>query len=182
MKFLYNNKIFYDRRQELRRNQTEAEKIIWQNIRNRKINVLKFYRQFSIGPYILDFYCPQIKLAIEIDGNSHGTADAVIYDKERTKFLESINIKVVRFKNEEVVKNIDNVIKKVHNSSLTLFRISPLSYPKRGAGGELRNRNRPSTVLLMGGQNMGLWPRRMASRLAWRNPWLCPKTNCILVI
>jgi len=79
--FMYNDQLQKNRRQELRKNQTEAEDILWQNIRNRKINSLKFYRQYGIGPYILDFFCAEVRLAIELDGEQH--KDAVEYDQER---------------------------------------------------------------------------------------------------
>lgn len=120
MRSPYNDQIFKDRRRNLRKNQTEAEEILWQKIRNKKLGV-KFYRQYSISPYILDFYCPRARLAIELDGPIHTTTDRKIYDKERTGFLESIGIRVIRFRNEEVVSDVENVTKKIHNSSLPLL-------------------------------------------------------------
>ncbi len=112
-KFLYNNKVFRDRRRDLRRDQTEAEKVIWQHLRNRKLGGLKFVRQFSIGPYIIDFYCSEIRLAIELDGKIHEKQDAKIYDKERSGYLESLDIRIIRFKNEEVVKNTRSVLAQI---------------------------------------------------------------------
>jgi len=70
-KFRFNIKSLKDRRRELRSNQTEFEKILWTSLRGRKLNGFKFHRQYSIGPYIVDFYCPFIRLAIEIDGGHH---------------------------------------------------------------------------------------------------------------
>ena len=104
MKFPFNNKILRDRRRDLRKNQTKAEEKMWQMLRNRKFRRLRFVRQFSVGPYILDFYCPSIRLAIELDGQIHSKKDSQIYDQERTRYLENFNIKVVRFKNEEVIR------------------------------------------------------------------------------
>ena len=69
-KYLANNKILKERRRELRRNQTPAEKIVWTFLRSRHLSCLRFVRQYSLGPYILDFYCPKLKLAIELDGPS----------------------------------------------------------------------------------------------------------------
>ena len=106
---MYNDQLQKDRRRELRKNQTEAEKIFWQEIRNRKVNNLKFYRQYSIGPYILDFFCPQIRLAIELDGKQH--KDAREYDMEREFFLKSKDIRTIRFWNEKILKDIKNVLK-----------------------------------------------------------------------
>ncbi len=114
----YNNQNQKDRRRELRRNQTEAEKILWQKIRARKINNLKFYRQYSAGPYILDFFCPQIRLAIELDGKQH--KDALIYDKERENFLKDKDIDVIRFWNSDVLENMENVLKKIYTSSINI--------------------------------------------------------------
>ncbi len=112
-KFLYNSKIFRDRRRDLRKDQTEAEKILWNNLRDRKLNGSKFIRQYSAGPYILDFYNPENRLAIEVDGKIHEKIDARIYDQERSEYLESLDIKIVRFKNEEVINNIENVLEKI---------------------------------------------------------------------
>ena len=81
---MYNDQIQKLRRRELRKNQTEAEKLLWNKIRNRQLNNFKFYRQYSAGPYILDFFCPEIRLAIELDGEEH--KDRREYDKERENF------------------------------------------------------------------------------------------------
>jgi len=74
MKYLQNDPALKQRRRELRRNQTDAEKALWAYLRNKQFYGMKFFRQYSIGPYILDFYCPNMKLAVELDGNS--TTDA----------------------------------------------------------------------------------------------------------
>ncbi|MEK7669043.1 MAG: DUF559 domain-containing protein [Patescibacteria group bacterium] len=105
---MYNNQIQKIRRQELRKNQTEAENILWLKIRNRQINNLKFYRQYSVGPYILDFFCPQIRLSIELDGEQH--KDTVIYDKERENFLKDKDIITIRFWNKEVLDSTEKVL------------------------------------------------------------------------
>ena len=112
-KFLYNNQTLRDRRRELRNNQTKPEEILWQYLSNNKIKGLRFFRQYSVGPYILDFYCPKLRLGIEIDGESHDTSDVKIYDKERTEYLDGADIKILRFKNEEVVSNIEGVLSKI---------------------------------------------------------------------
>lgn len=115
----YNNQIQKDRRRELRKNQTEAENILWQKIRGRKMNNLKFHRQYSVGPYILDFFCPQIRLNIELDGEQH--KDAREYDRERELFLKDKDITIIRFWNSEVLDKIENVCKIINNSSQTLL-------------------------------------------------------------
>ena len=113
-KFLYNNQPLLERRRELRHHQTEPEEKLWQKIRDRKLKNLKFYRQYSVGPYILDFYCPKARLAIELDGDTHDTSDAQIYDTERTRHLQGSDIRVIRFKNEEVLKDLDKVLEKIN--------------------------------------------------------------------
>ena len=113
MKHEFNNPRFKDRRKELRKNQTDAEKTLWQKIRNKQIHHLKFYRQFGVGPYILDFYCPEKGLAIELDGGGHSAEDAKTYNEERTRFLQSKEITVLRFWNHEVLKNLDEVISRI---------------------------------------------------------------------
>ena len=83
MKFLYNNQILKDRRKNLRNNQTPAELLLWSKLKRSQLNGSKFIRQYSVGPYILDFYCPKFRLGIELDGNQHKSSDSVIYDTER---------------------------------------------------------------------------------------------------
>ena len=112
---MYNDQIQKVRRRELRKEQTEAEKILWLYIRNRQVSSLKFYRQYSIGPYILDFFCPKIRLAIELDGNQH--KDAKEYDIERETFLKDKNIKVIRFWNNEVLNDLENVLKIIRQNA-----------------------------------------------------------------
>jgi len=101
---LYNSQSFKERRKELRKNQTETEKILWSRIKNKQIDAYKFFRQYSVGSYILDFYCPDKKLAIELDGAQH--LDNKEYDQERDNYLLALDIKTVRFWNSEINANI----------------------------------------------------------------------------
>ena len=112
-KFLYNNKTLKIRRQELRNNQTEAEKLLWKFVSKNKILGLRFLRQYSIGPYILDFYCPKIRLGIELDGKIHEKSK--LYDKDREKYLDGLDIKIIRFQNDEVLKDTKEVLDKLQN-------------------------------------------------------------------
>jgi len=105
------SKLLY-RRRELRRNQTKQEKILWQCVRNRKLGV-KFKRQYSIGGYVLDFYCPELKLVIEIDGSQHSKREELLYDKERTNFLQILGCRVLRFKNIEIENNLEKVLSNI---------------------------------------------------------------------
>ncbi|MEX2029114.1 MAG: DUF559 domain-containing protein [Candidatus Paceibacterota bacterium] len=99
----------------LRREETTAEKILWQELRNRKLNV-KFRRQHPVDKFILDFYAPEIKLAIELDGSPHKEMQK--YDKLRTEHLKSHDIKVIRFWNDEVEKNLYKVLEQIKKYSL----------------------------------------------------------------
>lgn len=112
---MYNDQIQKIRRQKLRKNQTEAEKILWEKVRNRKLDGLKFYRQYSIGPYILDFFCPKTRVGIELDGEQH--KEAKEYDKERKFFLEKSGVHIIRFWNQEIINNLENVLENITNSN-----------------------------------------------------------------
>ena len=106
---------------QLRKNQTDAEKVLWQQLRNRQVYGYKFRRQVPIGSYIVDFVCVSVKLIIELDGGQH--AEQQDYDRKRTAYLEAKEFQVVRFWNNDVLTNIDGVLE-----SLTLT----LSQRERG--------------------------------------------------
>ena len=74
---------------------------------------LKFFRQYSIGPYILDFYCPEQRLAVEVDGGQHADARGQQHDTERVKYLRDLNIRVIRFWNNDVLQNIEAIGQKI---------------------------------------------------------------------
>ena len=101
------------RRQSLRKNMTTPEILIWQKIRDRQLFNYKFRRQYSVDLYVVDFYCAEKKLAIEIDGDTHYTDDAKIYDKLRSEFIQTRGIKIIRFTNREVMKNIIGVLEEI---------------------------------------------------------------------
>ena len=89
MKFLRNDPALKERRRALRRNQTESEKVFWAHLRNKQFYGMKFFRQYGIGPYILDFYCPTIKLAVELDGGQHNQSENKEYDLVCSQYLKS---------------------------------------------------------------------------------------------
>jgi very-short-patch-repair endonuclease len=95
---------------QLRKQSTPAERKLWSRLRNDQLGVT-FRRQHAIGRYIPDFCSPKTKLIIEMDGSQH--LDQVQYDEERTKFFESMGYKVIRFWNNDVMKDIDNVIRAI---------------------------------------------------------------------
>jgi len=92
-----------------------AEKILWYHLKGRQIKGYKFRRQFGIGDYIVDFYCPEAKLVIEIDGDSHYEPIAIEYDRVRENNLQSLGLDIIRFTNLDVYQTLDEVIKTIHN-------------------------------------------------------------------
>ena len=110
------------KRKTLRRNAPQQEGILWQYVKNRKINNQKFKRQYSIGRYVVDFYCPALKLVIVIDGDYHLQESVKKYDTERQNFMESMDINCLRFSNRDIEENIDVVINKISSYSLSLLR------------------------------------------------------------
>ena len=94
----------------MRHTATDAENLMWQILRAKRFMNLKFRRQHVIKPYIVDFYCHEIGLVIELDGSQHGTNDAIEYDAERTKFLEALGLTVVRYWNHDVLGRTDVVL------------------------------------------------------------------------
>lgn len=105
---------------QLRSNCTDAENFMWQLLRAKRFMNLKFRRQHVIKPYIVDFYCHEIGLVIELDGGQHGTDEAIEYDAERTKFLEALGLTVVRYLNHEVLGRTDMVLEDLWNLCLEL--------------------------------------------------------------
>lgn len=95
MKYIRNTPEFKERRQELRHNQTNAEKYLWDQLRNKKFKGIKFYRQYSVGAYILDFYSPKSRLAIELDGGQHSEEISREYDNARTEYLKAHGVEVI---------------------------------------------------------------------------------------
>ena len=96
-------------RQSLRDNSTAPEAILWRALKGKQVDGLKFRRQFGLGPYVLDFYCPEIRLCIELDGEVHKSYEQSQYDEIRTRFMASNNIKVIRFENDVVYRNIEAI-------------------------------------------------------------------------
>jgi very-short-patch-repair endonuclease len=129
MKFLRNDPTLKQRRRELRRNQTEAEKVLWAHLRNRQVYDMKFFRQYRIGPYILDFYCPTLKLAVELDGGQHNQCENKEYDSTRSEYLKVQEIDVIRFWNHEVLLDVQSVLAEL------MLKVTPLNLPFRKGEG-----------------------------------------------
>lgn len=110
---LYNRIEEKAKRRKLRNDMTIAEKLLWERIRRRQIRNKRFLRQFSIGKYVLDFYCPELKLAIEVDGDVHHSNEEMKYDKNRKTEIEFFGIQFLRFDNKEIFTRLDKVIMKI---------------------------------------------------------------------
>jgi len=97
----------------LRKNQTPAESLLWSILRSRQLSGFKFRRQHPIDQYILDFYCPEANLAIEIDGGQHAEDKNIKRDNLRTGYLNKKSIRVIRFWNDDVLLHLDEVVDEI---------------------------------------------------------------------
>ncbi|WVK99814.1 DUF559 domain-containing protein [Cyanobacterium sp. Dongsha4] len=100
-------------RKSLRNNATSAEILLWKALQGKQLDGFKFRRQHSIGNYILDFFCPSVSLAIELDGESHYTPEAQEYDRIRDNFLTNVGIRVIRYHNHDVFDNLTGVLEDI---------------------------------------------------------------------
>ena len=114
-----NRKEQREQRKALRNNSTSAEGLMWRVLKDRQCGGFKFRRQQGIGPYILDFYCPELRLCVELDGSSHDYKYE--YDVERTDFLERQRIRVLRYRNEQVYCNpqwvADDILRQIQKDT-----------------------------------------------------------------
>ena len=104
-----------DRARSLRRQLNWAEKTLWKKLRDRKVLAFKFRRQHPFGPYFLDFYCPESKVAIELDGDTHGNPIRHAKDKRKDDYLKSKSVRVLRFWNHHIRENLDGVMMVIRN-------------------------------------------------------------------
>ena len=105
----------FSKAQFLRRNETKAEKLLWEKLRNNQLEGLKFRRQHPVNIYIADFYCHKFKLIIELDGDYHNQEEQKQKDEVRTEVLRLNDLKIIRFKNEEVEQDINQVLTTIKN-------------------------------------------------------------------
>ncbi len=110
MKHIFNTKEVTPIRQALRNRMPKPEMVLWKLIRARQLKNYKFRRQFSIGRYVLDFYCPKLKLGIELDGESHYTKEAIANDAIRQEVIENFDVTLLRFTNTDVMENSEGVV------------------------------------------------------------------------
>ncbi len=107
---LFNRRRQTETRRHLRREATPAEVALWTRLRRRQLGGRRFRRQFGVGPYVLDFYCPAERLAVELDGSVHDDPSARAYDAERTRHLNAVGIRVIRFENDAVRQDAETVL------------------------------------------------------------------------
>lgn len=100
-------------RKELRNHSTAAEATLWRILKNSQVGGYKFRRQHGVGPYILDFYCPLLRLDIELDGSAHDAPMADKHDEIRTKYLQEQGITILRFRNEVVWRNPNTIVEHI---------------------------------------------------------------------
>ena len=105
----------------------KSEKMLGFRLRANKVGY-KFRRQYAIENYIVDFYCPKLKLAIEIDGKTHDLPDLIKYDKQRQEYLESLGIQVKRFYSEDIFEDLDYVVERIKNVCNDLKKRLTASY------------------------------------------------------
>ncbi len=142
---VFNKASLRERRKALRHLMPDAEVIMWSRLNRRQMQGHKFRRQYSVGSYVLDFYCPELKLAIEIDGDTHFRNGANEYDKERQEEIEQYGIKFLRFMNTEVYHNLNGVLQTIHETTEEIEKeknkkSGVVSTPSKGAGLERRSR------------------------------------------
>jgi very-short-patch-repair endonuclease len=104
------------RRRALRGLATDAERLLWRLLRARRFLGLKFRRQHSIGPYIVDFFCADRRLAVELDGGQHFTVEGRAYDRRRDEYLAACGVRVFRFANNDLFENSDGVLEALRQS------------------------------------------------------------------
>ena len=113
MNEFFNRESETDKRRQLRGSMPEAEVILWSRLKGRQLLGCKFRRQYSVGSFVIDFFSVEIKLGIELDGNSHFQLGAPEYDRKRQQFIESFGIRIVRILNTEVYENLDGVLEMI---------------------------------------------------------------------
>ena len=117
----YNKKSEQEKRRILRTNMTFCERLVWVFLRKKQYGY-RFLRQYSVDHYVIDFYCPKLKLAVEIDGDVHEQEDQKKYDEVRQKYLEEFGIKFVRITNEELLGNPNKAFAKIEDAIKILER------------------------------------------------------------
>jgi very-short-patch-repair endonuclease len=120
-----------DAARRLRQEATPAERVLWEAMRGRRLDGLKFRRQYAIGPYILDFCCTEHRLVVELDGGVHDEPDRAAYDAGRTEDLAAYGYRVLRFRNDAVFDDLEAVLDAIREAAIA----PPLPALGEGVGG-----------------------------------------------
>ena len=115
-RLIHNLESSNNRRKELRENLTSAEALLWLNLKKSQLDGKKFRRQHSIGPYIVDFFCAECRLAVELDGEGHMTLSGAEADQRRTEFLKRFNVRLIRFENKDVFDELEGVLEEIRRN------------------------------------------------------------------
>lgn len=119
--------LIFERAKEMRHRMTRSEELLWEELKGKKLMNLKFRRQHPIMKFILDFYCHSIRLGIELDGKFHDGRAQQFYDEDRTEILNEKGIEVLRFKNSEVINEMEEVINRIRIFSESRRAVVPPS-------------------------------------------------------
>jgi very-short-patch-repair endonuclease len=134
----------------LRTHLTDSEQMLWSRLRRKQLLGVQFYRQKPLGQYIVDFYAPSIRLVVEVDGSQHFAVEQAAYDSQRTAYLESQGLRVLRFTNLEVLQETEAVVETIYEAVLKTknppalcaapFRKGGVSIPPFSKGGTAKRR------------------------------------------
>jgi very-short-patch-repair endonuclease len=119
----------------LRRNMTEAERLLWKMLRRKQFDGFRFRRQHPIGPYIADFFCPAAKLIVELDGGQHAEEEHVLRDRVRTSWLRSRGCRVLRIWNNELTQNPEDVREAIYAALASPLPVLRTTFPQKGKAG-----------------------------------------------
>ena len=120
-----------ERKRLLRSEMTRSERLVWSRIRAKQFESLKFRRQHGIGPYIVDFYCPEKAVVIEIDGDVHALDSQTEKDRQREKYLRALGLRIIRYANDDVLNRLDDVLEDLWEQ-MNPGSTSPSSPPYKG--------------------------------------------------
>ncbi len=115
MPTIYNRDYLVKNQKILRTTMTKSEVVLWKHLKNKQFLNLKFRRQFGIGNYIVDFYCPEIKLAIEVDGSTHYEEEVFNKDIKKDEYIKNLGINLLRINSEEIFNNLNEVLFRLEN-------------------------------------------------------------------
>ena len=141
MSIIYNRRREKWLRQQLRNHMPDAEVLLWMQLKGRQVLGFKFRRQYSVGPFVIDFYCPQLRLGVELDGDSHFAVGAADRDQHRQRYIESFGIRVIRYVNTDIYENMDGVLENLVGEMERRIRKNP-PWPPLKKGGERSGSNR----------------------------------------